>query len=108
LIVSFETSDLRECCWRIEVAEQQLGTVHAQALVTLIAELEAFEIAAEMLSFMRTSAIITDSDSLLIEVGSDYVATFVPVGVRFGRDEYGRVDWSTVRRLKLTEISKRP
>lgn len=108
MIVSFETRDLYECCCRVDIAEQRLGALHAQALATLIADVEAFDNAADLINFFDSDACITEDDSLFLPIGSDYRAKFVVAGTRFQRHGTGRVDWTSVHRLKLTDISRRP
>lgn len=105
MIISFETHDLHDCCCRIESAEEKFGSIHAQALATLIADAEAFESAAELIDFLGPDANLNQDDSLSVAIGSDYQAKFVAAGVRFARSDEGRVIWSSVQRLKLVEIS---
>jgi hypothetical protein len=107
LIISFETRNLHECCCRVEAAEQRLGSVHAQALATVIAEAEAFENAQEWIDFCGLDIFIAEDDSLLVLIGSDYHARFVAAGLRFARNNEGRVVWMSVQRLKLMDISRR-
>lgn len=105
MIVSFETAALQQTCLVLELAEEQFGAVHAQALIALLAEIEAFGTAAELIDFLVDDAPIALDDSLSLPIGSDYRATLVATGTRYGRDHEGRVVWSSVTRLKLVQIT---
>jgi hypothetical protein len=106
LIISFDTRELLECCSSLEMAEQQLGSAHAQALVSLIADAEAFENASELIKFFGSDAHVAENDTISLAIGSDYRAVFVAAGVRFVRDVDGTVDWTSVQRLKLVDLSR--
>ena len=107
IVISFETEDLLKCCSFIDAAEQTFGRTHAEALITLIADAEAFDHVNDLIDFLGTDGTLSEDDSLLISIGSEYQGKFVAAGVRFGRDDVGRVDWKSVQRLKLMEINKR-
>lgn len=104
MIVSFHNEELHDCCCFASVAEETLGSVHAQALATLIAEAEAVETAAELLVLRDPFALVDADDSLSVDIGADYRARFVAIGKEFNRDEEGKIDWSSVRRLKLVAL----
>jgi hypothetical protein len=106
LIVSYDTTALQQACYVLEHAEQQYGAVHAQALIALIADVEAFDNGAELIDFWNEELVITNDDSLLLPVGADYRATLTAVGSRYQRDADGRVVWSSVTRLKLLAITR--
>jgi hypothetical protein len=108
LIISFDTRDLLECCSSLEVAEQRLGSAHAQALVSLIADAEAFENAGELIQFFGSQAHVAENDSISLAIGSHYRMEFVAAGIRFVRDAADKIDWTSVRRLKLVELSRCP
>jgi hypothetical protein len=104
LIISFGTRNLLECCSNLAAAEQRLGSAHAQALVSLIADAAAFDNADDLTKFLAPAAQVDEHDSLFLEIGSDYRARFVAVGAKLVRDAGGRVDWTSVQRLKLMDI----
>jgi hypothetical protein len=104
VIVSFQSEKLHDCCCQASLAEEALGSAHAQDLATLIAEAEAVETADEFLQLRAPLAHITEDDSLLAEVGADYAARFVAAGQEFTRDEEGKIVWSSVRRVKLVTL----
>lgn len=105
MIVSYDTAALQQACSVLEQAEQQYGAVHAQALIALIADVEAFENGAELIDFWNEDLVMTNDDSLLLPVGADYRAALAAVGNRYKRDSDGRVVWSSVSRLKLLAIT---
>lgn len=86
------------------MAEQQLGVVHAQALASTIADVEAFSDAEELIGFFGDEVLIGGDDSLALPIGSAYRAVFFAAGAKFIRDAAGRVVWSTVTRMKLMDI----
>jgi len=105
LIVSFETVALQQACYVLELAEEQFGAVHAQALIALLADIEAFATTAELIDFLGEDAAVALDDSLSLPIGSDYRATLVATGTRYHKDAGSRVVWSSVTRLKLVEIT---
>lgn len=90
------------------MAEQQLGSAHAQALVSLIADAEAFENANELIEFFGSEAHVAADDTISLAIGPNYRVEFVAVGIRFVRDPDGRVDWASVQRLKVLDLSRCP
>jgi hypothetical protein len=105
LIVSFETEQLQRTCYSLAVAEVEYGAVHAQALITLIADIEAFDNACELIDFFGLHSDDQVGDSLSLAIGSEYRTTLVAVGKKYQRDAGGRLNWSSVRRLKLVDIT---
>ena len=91
----------------MQAAERLFGSAKAQALVTLIAEAEAFATADELMHF-RGASDAHGMHSFSVEIGPNWNATFVPVGEQYGRDAAGNVEWSSVRRLKLKLDDGRP
>ena len=104
MIVSFETEELHDCCLVADVAEAILGAIHAQALATLIAEIEALETAAELLELLHPTMTVEIDDSLLLPLGADFQVRFVAAGTEFNRDGEGAINWSSVRRLKFLAL----
>jgi hypothetical protein len=104
VIVSFETRELKEAVLILRAAEARFGAVNAQALIALIADIEAFGDAEQLLAFMGDDAVIGEDDSLSLPVGANYRATFIAAGSRFGRNAGSRVIWSSVTRLKMMEV----
>lgn len=108
MIISFETPELLECCSSLDAAERELGSAHAQALISMIADAEAFDCADDLIKFFGREALVGESDTLSLAIGSDYRAGFVAIGINFVRNADGSVDWTSVRRLKLLHISRCP
>ena len=104
MIVSFETRCLQKICLTIQAAERRLGPIHAQALIALVADIEAFEDAGQVIDFFGFASVCREDDSLLLPIGASYRARFLAAGKRFGCDSNGKVIWSSVKRLKLMEI----
>ncbi|TRW15132.1 hypothetical protein [Glacieibacterium frigidum] len=105
MIVSYETPALQQACFSLEVAEAEYGAVHAQALIALIADIEAFENVAELADFWGDELLVTIDDSLSLPIGAHYRASLAAVGTRYRRDAGGRVVLSSVTRLKLLAIT---
>ena len=104
--MSFEIRALRDSCLVLSVAEANFGILDAQALITMIADIEAFDTADELISYFGPDAVVHEDDSISARVGDNYTATFIPTGLRFDRNPDGRVIWSSVSRLKLMEIKR--
>lgn len=104
MIISFGTAELHDCCSSLVAAEQRLGSAHAQALVSLIADAEAFDSADDLIRYFDSQALVDEHDSLFLPIGSNYKSRFVAVGVRFTRNAEGNIEWASVHRLKLEEI----
>jgi hypothetical protein len=90
------------------MAEQRFGSAHAQALVSLIADAEAFQNANELIEFFGSEARVAENDLISLAIGSEYRVGFIAAGVRFVRDADGRVDWTSVQRLKVVDLSRCP
>ncbi|MEP2138417.1 MAG: hypothetical protein ABJP70_01745 [Erythrobacter sp.] len=95
---------MHDTCASLEAAEEHYG-VHAQAIVTFISDALAFDNAEELSIFYGDGAKVAPDDSLSIEISSGYFVTLVPVGKRFARDDDERVNWTTVKRLKIMTIT---
>lgn len=104
MIISFDSRNLLECCSTLEAAEQRLGSAYAQALLSLIADAESFENAAELIEFFGPAAHVGDGDTISIAIGSDYRIEFVAAGTRFRRKAEGEIAWTSVQRLKLVNL----
>jgi hypothetical protein len=89
------------------MAEQWLGVHAAQLLIGMLADIEAFDNAGELIDFFGKDANIAGNDSLSLAVGPTYRATFGAVGASVTRLGDGSPDWTKVQRLKLMDISRR-
>lgn len=108
ITISFEDQPLHDTCVDLERAEQLLGSISAAALVNFISDALAFENVGELAEFLGEDIEFLEDDSLSVAIGSDYRAALVVAGRRFDRDVAGRVVWSSVKRLKLVQISRLP
>lgn len=106
LIISFDTEELRDCCCSLEVAEQKLGGVHAQSLISLIADAEASENAADLIDLFCVERNSINGISLLFVIGLGWQVEFVAAGSRFNLGKDNEVIWKSVKRLKLLNISR--
>lgn len=107
LRISFESDGLRDCCCTFERGEEVLGTHLARTLFTIIAEAESMETAADWHDFLVEDLLSCTSDAFQVDVGTEYIATFVPAGKKFDVGDDGQTDWSSVTRLKLQSITRR-
>lgn len=106
MIVSFNSKDVHDCCCDFEIAEANLGSINARALVTILADIEALENAGELLDFFGEDSAYTANEILCVVIGSEYDVKLAAVGNRFVQDEEHRTDWGSVTRLKVVEILK--
>lgn len=104
IVISYGSRRLLDCCSSALAAEEALGPAYAPAVLSLIAEAEALETAAELLRLYGNSAKVEMDDSLLVAVGANCSVRFTVVGAQNRRDGAGRVVWDSVQRLKLVAI----
>jgi hypothetical protein len=108
ITVSFQDPLLHNICTDLDRAERQYGRVEAQALVTLISDAHALENGQELIDLHEGQIFVLEDDSLLVVISADYRARLVAVGTRFTRSDDGRIEWNSVTRLKLVEVSRVP
>lgn len=106
--ITFGNQELLERCSTEEAAAEAFGPALARALMTLLADASAFENAEELMNYVDSEGKFKPDDSLSISIGSDYRAAFVIAGREHDRDAGGTIVWSSVERLKLVEIERRP
>lgn len=90
----------------MSIAEAELGAAYATALATLIADAQASDTAAALLLLYEGQATVKIDDSLVITIGTSCTVSFAATGNRIRRDNRGRVDWNSVRRLRLDAIDR--
>jgi hypothetical protein len=78
--------------------------MHAQELISVIADMEALENAEDLLEFFNGRLRIAEDDQICLQLGTYYQMTFIAVGRKFTKNVQGRVAWSSVTRLKLLDI----
>lgn len=103
LIVSFNTKLWRDCCGELEKAEAMIGFDHAQKLMTLLADAEAVDTAAELIDLYSPTVTI-DGGRISMPIGTRYRAYFEAVGAQLVR--HHGLDWSSVKRVKLMEVAE--
>ena len=106
ITLSFEEQSLHDTCIELKEAEDQFGSLAANALVTFISDALASGNAEELFALYGDQIKISPDDSLSVAIGSEYSAALVVAGKRFMRYADGRVIWSSVTRLKLVEMSR--
>lgn len=107
LIVSFGSKKLRTLCATSSELFKWLGVPHAQLFIQLISDVEAFDNAADLLEYLGNDvSLVLNRDALVVAIGTRYQGVFVATGAKFKRNDAGHVEWSSVRRLKLTELSE--
>ena len=72
--------------------------------MSLIADAEALDSADELIDYLGPAAQVDEDDTLVLTIGSEYLGEFVVLGTRAIHNENGKVDWSSVQRLKLVNI----
>lgn len=107
MIISFHTEEIRDQCCDINISQKAFGDYVANNLITIIAEIEAFDNAHEALDFIENNITINDNEEVSFEFSPNYFITFVAVDKKFARNNQNDIDWSTVKRMKLLGVSKR-
>lgn len=82
-----------------------IGAAHAQELMTMLSDAEAVDTAAEFMDLYAPNVEV-EGDSLSVPIGIEYYVSFVAIGVTVFRDRKTGLDWGTVRRLKMMDISR--
>lgn len=101
LVVSYESRELADRCTKLEVAQAWLGATEAQALIDLIADLEAFPNADEAMTYWGATA---DGQALImLDFSRRHRAILRPLG-DVPNDADGTPDWAQVRRLMLAAV----
>ena len=95
LVVSYQSRELADRCTKLEAAQQWLGATEAQALIDLIADLEAFSNADEAINFW--AATIDGGGLLMIDFSRKHRAILRPLG-------NAPFHWAQVRRLMLVDV----
>lgn len=104
IIISYQSRELADRCTKLEFAQQWLGTTNAQALIDLIADAEALDNVAELINYY--SAIVNQSNSVLVQFSPKYKVVLKPIGPKIERTASGVPVWEKVRRLMLFDIEE--
>jgi hypothetical protein len=105
LIISFDTRALRDQCASLEMAEAAFGSAHASELIAALADAEAAEHAAEFME-LYPGGVTTTNERFSVPIGTEYRTAFQALGVTIVRSSKGTLDWQTVRRLKMMDLSR--
>ena len=82
-------------------------TTHGQALTRLISDIEALRNGDELLEYLGADAsLVAERDMITIKIGTEFRGEFVAVGAKIRRDANNHIEWSSVHRVKLLEISR--
>jgi len=106
IVVTYGSPHLEKCCSLSEAAEQEFGPVYADAVLALLADIEAVDEGQSLIDLYGATVTIEPDDSLSVAIGANCFAKFVTVGERVRHDRAGRVIWASVQRLKLTAVVK--
>lgn len=101
LVVSYESRELADRCTKLELAQAWLGATEAQALIDLIADLEAFSNADEVMNFW--GATVDDQAMIMVDFSRRHRAILRPLG-NVPTIASGAPDWAQVRRLMLADV----
>lgn len=101
LVVSYSSREWADRCNKLEVAQEWIGPTEAQALIQMIADLEACQNAGEMIEFVE--AMVDDAGCIMIDFSRRHRAILEPA-IGQGAGANGVPEWSLVRRLILAEI----
>ena len=66
----------------MEIAQQQFGTLDANHLFQIIADVEAFQNVRELINLYGNDVCLSGNECLSIPFGSNYCAIFVAVGAK--------------------------
>jgi len=102
LVVSYATRDLAHRCTKLAEAQKWIGATEAQALVDMIADLEACENAAEAMDFR--GAFVEAGNSVRIDFSPSRYARFSLATGNVPMNAANMPDWQQVRRLRLEEV----
>lgn len=101
LRVSYSSQEWAMRCSRIEVAQEWIGPIEAQALIQVIADLEALQNVADAIDFL--DAEIDDAGNIKVPVSRKRIALLRSVPI-VAEKQLAGINWSQVRRLQLFDI----
>lgn len=102
LVVSFQTAELRDRCTKLQDAQEWIGPTEAQALVQMIADLEACQNAAEMIDFLGAN--VDGLGCIMVDFSRKHRAILRSAAAQGPFDPTGMPAWPQIRRLMLTDI----
>ena len=102
IVLSFDTPELRDGCTKLQAAQAWIGPMEAQALTQMIADIEAFQNADEVIAFL--GATVDAQGCIMIDFSRKHRAILRSTLPDTPLDPGGIPIWQQVRRLMLTEI----
>lgn len=105
LVIAFDSQRLRAICENVERAEQELGSLVAPVLLRRLADLRAATSPKDLVvgsPFVRLEA---GMEYMVICLRGGFRIVFAPNHVENPRDGSGKVDWTRVGRIRITDIS---
>lgn len=105
MILAFDTEELRTICEDPDAARSLLGDDVASVLRVRLADLRAIDRIDDLLTGWKERA-VQDRTILEIELADGVAMMFVPNHNKPRVNEAGLVDWTRVRRIRLTEIGR--
>ena len=102
IVVSYASKQLAECCTKFELAQERWGSTDAQALIELIADIEALDNATDLVDFYGD--IVMQDEVLSVEFSPNCSARLKPSGRKVAKLADGTIAWDLVRRLIILEI----
>lgn len=104
IVISYASRELLNSCTKIEVAQDWLGAVEAQALIDLIADAEAMEHAEAFITFYFADCHAGGLFS--VSLGPRRLVFFGPATQTFAKMADGQPNWTQIRRLQLKQIQE--
>lgn len=104
--ISFENKNLRRLCESQNRAKNQLGDISAQKLKNLLADLDALNNVAEMLSLRIHNLTIGKDGIFTIELAENSKIVFSANHLQTPLLTNKAVDWSKVTRIKILSLEQ--
>lgn len=104
IVISYASRELARRCTKLELAQEWLGPTNAQALVDLIADVEALENARALIAFYHPE--VQAGNSLSITFSPQWKAVLKPTGPKVLRTAGDEPAWEQVRRLILVDVQE--
>lgn len=103
MIIAFETQRLRQICEDDNVARRELGVEATRVLLLRLADIRA---ATSICDLPVGRPIVQGNSSELLEfdLGQNLVMVWTVNHVKWPVNETGKVDWSSVTRIRLLRI----
>ncbi len=104
LELAFETKKLRTICEKVAHAETQYGEHLATNLRAVLSDIITAEFVSELPNFEVFDFIQKNEPAGSISLGNGAKIVFVINHAKIPVDQIGKIDWFSVRRIKIVEI----